>query len=905
MASYTDKILPFNPYIQQLPVDAMVKVGMEKQRRYDEGVQKIQTQIDNIAGLDVVRDVDKQYLQSKLNDLGNNLKTVAAGDFSNYQLVNSTAGMVTQIGKDQNIQNAVYSTSNHKKQMKAMEEAKKKGEAAPENEVDYNKQFSKYMNSDKPGDLFNGNYTPYIDVNKKLFDIGKEVGLDETTVQQLFQTDEKGKILKDKDGKAIFNPVMVEQHLKGKDPAKLLEAFQNALTPADYNQLSITGRYVKGNLTPEQLGKEVIDNYSQNITNTSGKITSIDLELSKENAKNVKNTDLITSLNQEKKYFENQKLNLESSRDKDIQAITINPDAVRANLYTNNYLAKMSRDLSSSTKETINKINPEFEVSMKINEFNRQVQRDKITDYHWAIEQGQKKEDKLWEKEKFKLEMEAKFGKAEPGVNLAIDVPTNKFAIISTVQDDYSAKVDNLNNNNKLLTIAAFKKAKPRDFSKETEYEYNSRINKDMDDYIISQGKNNIKDKESFFADQAAKQINDWTKNGNNIPSEFRDLVKNQRDLMSSVETQKLDMQQIKQTALQKAKEQGLNYPSYEELKNKIKEIDISTHNGNFKLSKEDVLDFAKLHPEVHNIFSSFTVDDQQKRDRDQAKERLTLKYGNNFKELEDRLYGIASLTDGLLPMTDISLNVHREVKSAARLLSNINYTKVAEIEAQEYIDRGYLKQPKAYTVIRGKDNKEDVDSRIVDIIKANNKTGFSGVDPEDLIKVVLSGKDKAVRIIATPGISDRQPVNYTMEVTAADGKSIPIKITAQNFTYLTKQSPMISQNQPEMLTHLDSYGTTGRGGSEDPGSAWFSNDQFTNLKNVKYNVTANLVASIGNPNKLIFRMYIQEPGKPTEILDYDEELPRNNADGSFNQTLSNLPNGVTSNLIEQLRKTN
>ena len=51
--------------------------------------------------------------------------------------------------------------------------------------------------------------------------------------------------------------------------------------------------------------------------------------------------------------------------------------------------------------------------------------------------------------------------------------------------------------------------------------------------------------------------------------------------------------------------------------------------------------------------------------------------------------------------------------------------------------------------------------------------------------------------------------------------------------------------------------------------------------------------------------MYIQEPGKPTEILDYDEELPRNNADGSFNQTLSNLPNGVTSNLIEQLRKTN
>jgi len=83
MASYTDQIPKFNPYIQQLPIEAMVQVGMEKQRRYDEGLQKIQTNIDNIAGLDVVRDVDKQYLQSKLNDLGSKLKTVAAGDFSN------------------------------------------------------------------------------------------------------------------------------------------------------------------------------------------------------------------------------------------------------------------------------------------------------------------------------------------------------------------------------------------------------------------------------------------------------------------------------------------------------------------------------------------------------------------------------------------------------------------------------------------------------------------------------------------------------------------------------------------------------------------------------------------------------------------------------------------------------
>jgi hypothetical protein len=79
MASFTDQLLPYTPYVAQLPVNAMREVGQIKQAQYQEGVNKIQSELDNVAGLDVVRDVDKQYLQSRLNDLGNNLKKVAAG----------------------------------------------------------------------------------------------------------------------------------------------------------------------------------------------------------------------------------------------------------------------------------------------------------------------------------------------------------------------------------------------------------------------------------------------------------------------------------------------------------------------------------------------------------------------------------------------------------------------------------------------------------------------------------------------------------------------------------------------------------------------------------------------------------------------------------------------------------
>jgi len=177
MASFTDQISQFNPYIQQLPVDAMVKVGMQKQAQYDQGVQKIQGYIDNIAGMDVMRDVDKQHLQSKLNELGSRLKTVAAGDFSNAQLVNSVGGMATQIVKDPYVQAAVQSTANARKQLSLVNQAREKGELTPDNEWFFmDKQLNQYLsNPSLAGEknspvVFNGKYIKHYDVDKDVQD---------------------------------------------------------------------------------------------------------------------------------------------------------------------------------------------------------------------------------------------------------------------------------------------------------------------------------------------------------------------------------------------------------------------------------------------------------------------------------------------------------------------------------------------------------------------------------------------------------------------------------------------------------------------------------------------------------------------------------------------------------------
>jgi len=180
MASWTDKQPPvFNPYVQQLPVEAMVEVGMEKQRRYDEGVQRIQTQIDNIAGLDIVRDVDKAYLQSKLSQLGGNLKTVAAGDFSSAQFVNSIGGMVGKIGKDENIQNAILSTRNYKKAREEQNLLNKEGKGSPSNDWEFNDNVNKWINGDIKSS-FNSTYNPYTNYKKNALEVIKGLTNDET-----------------------------------------------------------------------------------------------------------------------------------------------------------------------------------------------------------------------------------------------------------------------------------------------------------------------------------------------------------------------------------------------------------------------------------------------------------------------------------------------------------------------------------------------------------------------------------------------------------------------------------------------------------------------------------------------------------------------------------------------------
>lgn len=195
MASYTDKIPTFNPYVAQQPVDAMLKVGVYKQQKYEEGVKKIQTSIDNIAGLDIANVAQQKYLQSKLNTLGNNLTFLAAGDFSDFSLVNSVNGMTKQIAKDEDVINAVSSTAKLRAGYKKREELAKKGLTDKNNDDYYDMYASEYVNSKDLKASFNAEYIPYTNIVKKLQDALVNAGESSTIAEQLFVMGPDGKPL--------------------------------------------------------------------------------------------------------------------------------------------------------------------------------------------------------------------------------------------------------------------------------------------------------------------------------------------------------------------------------------------------------------------------------------------------------------------------------------------------------------------------------------------------------------------------------------------------------------------------------------------------------------------------------------------------------------------------------------
>ncbi len=337
MGSFTDNtqaLTQFNPYVQQLPVEAMVSVGQQKQQQYNEGVQKIQSHIDQIAGMDVVRDVDRQYLQSQLNNLGTNLKKVAAGDFSNYQLVNSVSGMASRIGKDANVRSAVASTARYRKGVSEMEAAIKEGKSSPSNEYAFSKQAGEWMNNPDIKASFTGGYTPYTNWKKNALEVIKALTKSESITEDAFTMDAKGNL--------VIADATVRTKMAGIPPDQIQQALMVGLTPADFKQLEVDGVYNYANLDAPRFQKAIATSHASTMEFYSSQ---------KQKLENAKSTT--TSVPEKQKLDEqiaslDRAMKMSNSEYQDVNSAIVegNLDGAKARYFTRNALDGFSKAFS-------------------------------------------------------------------------------------------------------------------------------------------------------------------------------------------------------------------------------------------------------------------------------------------------------------------------------------------------------------------------------------------------------------------------------------------------------------------------------------------------------------------------------------------------------------------------------
>lgn len=369
MASYKDPAnIKFNPYVQQLPVEAMAKVGQYKQERYDKGVEKIQQSIDNIAGLEIAKPEDKQYLQSKLNALGSQLTNVAGGDFSNFALVNSVNGMTNQISKDPKVIGAVSDTAKYKKDVAAVEKLQLEGKWAPSNDAKFKQNVSKWFNTD--GSRYSNNVSPYVNVQEDAQKIIKALAQDVTSNEIMFDPVTKKYI-----------DVMTKEVIKELSPEKIQTALKSGLSPQAWRQLSLDGEYKYSNTTTEDYINQINSGYKKRFTFL-----------------NEKRSELVNLL--ENVQTPAQKLQIEQQLTRQDALITANKreyDSVskgfeegnvagsKSEFYTIKWMENISQSFSSRDVDTTSKVSPYFTVQMQkdnralaLAKHNEQVKNNQI-----------------------------------------------------------------------------------------------------------------------------------------------------------------------------------------------------------------------------------------------------------------------------------------------------------------------------------------------------------------------------------------------------------------------------------------------------------------------------------------------------------------------------------------------
>lgn len=885
---------------------------MYKQQKYEEGVQKIQGQIDRVAGLDIVRDVDKQYLQSKLNELGSKLKTVAAGDFSNFQLVNSVGGMATQIGRDNNVVNAVSSTASFRKQLQKMnDDSEKTGGSNIYNRDVFLQDSDKWMNDKTVGSSFNYQYTPHRDVFKKLVEVGKSVGIDSTIVQQLFKTDANGNQIY-VNGKLEYNDVMAETLLKGKDKGKLLDAFQAGLDAGDYKQLSINGRYELKGKTPEQLTDMLEDtfvDYQRNYILQKEKINDKILEIkTSKNSASKEAKDAISQLETRLVSIDD---NISKRRKSVDQQKSADPDSIRSSIYTSNFFDSVANSLSE--KETYTKYTKNPAVEILMDKERLQIARNteaRLADefrYKQKYDAAKLSQDR-WS-ELFKAGLVDEKGNptgattlAGGGRDLPISDETRRTYFTDRFEDGLNADINTQVALYEKVAVAHWSavnsgKVDPKTGKAYTQDGMRNQIRlqaKDLgisyNDYIVLQGKKAY----NTFTNSGSSLIgNEYTQDFKEI-GELEKMIGSKAARLKNADTYvATNAEGFKPFDLSKVKVEPIN-----NLKIRYStKMDGGTPSGfveeSVNLSKEDLYKFAIAEKVrggwLGNLFTSRAT----KGEGEKALKDLTAKFGEKKAAAIARTIAVGPSASSLGVLGDNVFNA-RNAKMMD-LVNNEDFKRTVALKEQYFKGISDVSVPKAYSLY--KDKPEQAKNLAAKL--ASVASDYNGIDDSYKEIAAFAADEKSqFQVNVDPAASRYDKNKYNLQVTKPDGDIITKPITQDHFKYLTgRNAPMVSVD--DVSSNINAFGTGSTNSTynymdkDAYSTAYLKSDDFPNIN--KFRVAADFAP--GTKGRYFPKLYIKS-GDDWDLVQYN---PGPSFQGFTKDEVENFPMLVDDIFINSL----
>lgn len=242
-------------YISPLPADELLKFASKKQEMYDEGVAKVQQNIDTYHSLrnSILTDVEKEYFDKSMGNLVKSISNSAGLDFSNKANVQAVLNIGKPLERDTNITTAISNGKEVSRRQAELSKMKPEARSAA-NDAEYFEDVQDYMKSGKLGyKLGTKEYTPFIDVSAK--------------VQEMMKgAKENGTLEEYSDGQYIRTI-----SVKGLSEQEIAAKVRATLGAKEQNQLRIDAMYDVRQRGIEAAHSDVVDYYTMlNNTTQSG-----------------------------------------------------------------------------------------------------------------------------------------------------------------------------------------------------------------------------------------------------------------------------------------------------------------------------------------------------------------------------------------------------------------------------------------------------------------------------------------------------------------------------------------------------------------------------------------------------------------------------------------------------------